>query len=177
MNSENLNSKSETPQRSQLAAAAVELLRKCAAGTLATQSMKHPGFPFASLMPYSVSDANEPIFLISGLATHTRNLNKDSKASLLVLTSDPSENPTGGLSQARLTLMGNVKPVGSEKVKRLSAGYLERHPSSSQWVGFGDFEFYRLEIVDAYFVAGFGAMGWIKPAEFSVENLPRKQGL
>jgi putative heme iron utilization protein len=33
-------------------------------------------------------------------------------------------------------------------------------------VDFDDFAFYRLEVADCYFVAGFGAMGWVSGAEY-----------
>src|SRR5437868_2615907 len=51
--------------------------------TLATQSAKHPGWPFASVMPYALDTDASPIFLISGMAIHTQNLLADPRASLL----------------------------------------------------------------------------------------------
>src|SRR5437762_4880678 len=37
-------------------------------GTLATLSRRHPGHPFASVMPYALDDAGRPVFLISSMA-------------------------------------------------------------------------------------------------------------
>jgi putative heme iron utilization protein len=53
-------------------------------GALATLSRRHPGHPFASVMPYAVDDGGQPLFLISTMAMHTQNLAADARASLLV---------------------------------------------------------------------------------------------
>src|SRR5689334_18074420 len=68
------------------------------AGTLATVSRKHPGHPFASLMPYALDERGRPLVLISAMAVHTQNLESDPRASLFVL------QPTGGdpLAAARV---------------------------------------------------------------------------
>jgi len=36
--------------------------------------------------------------------------------------------------------------------------YLARHANSRYWVDFEDFSFYRMYIVDVYYVGGFGVM-------------------
>jgi heme iron utilization protein len=43
-------------------------------GSLSTHSMRFPGFPFGSMMPYAADDLGRPIFLISSMAMHTQNL-------------------------------------------------------------------------------------------------------
>src|SRR5208282_3458104 len=64
-------------------------------GSLSTLSRKQPGFPFGSLMPYSLDDQGRPIFLISTMAMHTQNLQADSRASLFVTEPDASGDPLG----------------------------------------------------------------------------------
>ena len=59
--------------------------------------------------------------------------------------------------------MGDVIAVDAEKSSAAKSAYVKQHPKSQQWVEFGDFAMYQLEIIDVYMVAGFGAMGWIKP--------------
>src|ERR1019366_8592825 len=34
------------------------------------------------------------------------------------------------------------------------------------WVDFEDFSFYRMEMVDVYYVGGFGVMGWVTASEY-----------
>ena len=44
--------------------------------------------------------------------------------------------------------------------------YLDLHPNSKYWVDFDDFSFFRMDVVDVYYVGGFGVMGWIAAAEY-----------
>ena len=44
--------------------------------------------------------------------------------------------------------------------------YLTRHANSKYWVDFEDFSFYRLDVVDVYYVGGFGVMGWLSASEY-----------
>lgn len=149
-----------------LAAAATQLLKQNTSGSLSTFSVKHPEFPFASVASYCITSDNEPIFFFSSMATHSKNIRANSKAALLV-TNDAS-TAGGELANGRVTVMGTVVPVeGKENIERVRAAYLQANPEANQWASFGDFQFYRMEIVDVYFVAGFGAMGWISPEEIA----------
>lgn len=130
-------------------------------GTLATQSARHPGFPFASVMPYALLDDASPLFLISGMAIHTQNALADPRASLLVMQSGSASDPLGS---PRATLLGTVTRVESSDAIR--AVYLDRHPSSKYWIDFSDFSFFRLDVSDVYFVGGFGVMGWVMAEDY-----------
>jgi len=44
--------------------------------------------------------------------------------------------------------------------------YLERHANSKYWVDFEDFSFYRMDVVDVYYVGGFGVMGWVSASDY-----------
>ena len=44
--------------------------------------------------------------------------------------------------------------------------YLTRHTNSKYWVDFDDFSFYRMDLVDVYYVGGFGVMGWVPASEY-----------
>lgn len=70
-------------------------------GSLSTQSRKHPGFPFGSLMPYGLDDQGSPIFLISTMAMHTQNLQADPRASLFVTEPDDTGDPLGACLGSR----------------------------------------------------------------------------
>ena len=128
-------------------------------GTVATHSQRHPGWPFASVMPYALESGGAPIFLVSGMALHTQNLIADPRASLLVMQSGADMDPLGA---ARVTLLGHARRV-AEPSDSLRALYLERHPSAKYWIDFSDFSFFRLEVTEIYFVGGFGGMGWARP--------------
>src|SRR5262249_41677524 len=44
--------------------------------------------------------------------------------------------------------------------------YLARYSNSQYWVDFDDFSFYRMKLLDVYYVGGFGVMGWVSASEF-----------
>jgi putative heme iron utilization protein len=139
------------------------LVHRARAGTLATLSRRHSGYPFASLMPYALDETGRPIFLISSMAVHTQNLAGDARASLFVAEPDWSGDP---LAAGRITLMGGVMPVPAEDRAAARAAYLARHANAAYWVDFEDFAFHRLEVEDLYFVGGFAAMDWIAAAAY-----------
>ena len=132
-------------------------------GSLSTLSRKQPGFPFGSVMPYGLDDHGRPIFLVSTMAMHTQNLKADPRASLLVTQQEDGGDPLGA---SRLTLVGNVLPLPEAEVAEARRIYLARHANSKYWVDFEDFSFYRLEVVDVYYVGGFGVMGWVSASEY-----------
>jgi putative heme iron utilization protein len=132
-------------------------------GSLSTLSRKQPGFPFGSVMPYGLDDRGRPIFLISTMAMHTQNLQADPRASLLVTQADTGGDPLGA---SRLTLVGSVLPLQPSEVPAARQLYLRRYDNSKYWIDFEDFSFYRMEVVDVYYVGGFGVMGWVPASEY-----------
>ena len=152
----------EVPEPS-FAERARTLLHLGRVGTLATLSRKQPGFPFASVMPYGLDESGRPIFLISSMAMHTQNLQVDPRASLLIAQPEASGDPLGA---SRVTLIGNVQPITEPEVVAARTLYLARHENSKYWVDFEDFSFYRMAVVDLYYVGGFGVMGWVEAAQY-----------
>ena len=152
----------ENPRLS-LAEQARTLMHVGRVGMLSTLSERHPDWPFGSVMPYGLDDRGRPTFLISSLAMHTRNLHRDPRASLLVAEAGAQEDPLGS---ARLTLLGSVAEVPEGDLASVRGDYLARHPQSEMWVDFGDFEFYRMEIAEPYYVGGFGVMGWVTADDY-----------
>jgi hypothetical protein len=133
-------------------------------GALATMSRRHAGHPFASVMPYALDAAGRPLFLISAMAMHTQNLEADGRASLLVAQPDWHGDP---LAAARLTLVGRARRLAGTEAGEARTVYLARHPRAASWVDFDDFAFWRLDLLDVYFVGGFAAMGWVTAAEYA----------
>src|ERR1700677_4202778 len=136
-------------------------------GSLSTLSRKQPGFPFGSVMPYGLDEQGRPIFLISAMAMHTQNLKADQRASLLVTQNDAHADPLGA---SRVTLLGNALPVPEAEVSAARDAYLARHANSKYWVDFEDFSFYRLNIVDAYYIGGFGVMVWVPSSDYGASQ-------
>ena len=139
------------------------LMHLARVGSLSTLSRKQAGFPFGSVMPYGLGAQGHPIFLISTMAMHTQNLKADARASLLVTQDDTDGEPLGA---SRVTLVGNALPVPNTELAEVRKLYLERHANSKYWVDFEDFSFYRMDVVDVYYVGGFGVMGWVSASDY-----------
>ena len=132
-------------------------------GSLSTLSRKQHGFPFGSVMPYGLDGHANPVFLISTMAMHTQNVQADPRSSLLVIQPDTIGDPLGA---SRVTLLGNILPVPASEAAEARKLYLTRYASSKSWVDFDDFSFYRMDVVDVYYVGGFGVMGWVPASEY-----------
>jgi heme iron utilization protein len=138
------------------------LLDRESLGALSTHSVKHPGWPFGSVMPYVLTAEGAPVFLISGMAIHTQNVLADPRASLLVMQSGNERDPLG---LARVTLLGTVSSM-DDVSGELRQAYLDRHPNARHWIAYSDFGFFRLDVHHIYFIGGFGAMGWVSADDY-----------
>ena len=123
-------------------------------GTLG--SLSEDGTPWASLVTFGVMDDGSPVFCLSTLAEHARNLEGDRRASLMV--SDPfhaGEILAGG----RVTLAGAVKRSDEHPDEESArAAHLEAVPSAAMYADFNDFSFWILEVYRVRWVGGYGRM-------------------
>ena len=133
-------------------------------GSLSTLSRKQPGFPFGSVMPYGLDEHGRPIFLICSMAMHTQNLQADPRASLLVTQPEAGGDPLGA---SRVTLLGNALTIPQPEISQARQLYLARYANARYWVDFEDFSFFRMEVLDVYYVGGFGVMGWVRASDYN----------
>lgn len=139
-------------------AAVRRLLHASRVATLAT--LGPDGAPHASLVTMAVDHDGTPILLLSGLADHTRNLEADARASLLIDAARALPNPQTG---PRVTLMGQAEKVtDADRRERLGRRFLARHPGAALYAGFGDFAFWTVVPQRAHFVGGFARAVWIE---------------
>ena len=129
-------------------------------GMLSTLSCRLPGYPFGSVLPFVPDQEARPVILISHLAEHTRNLEADRRATLLV-RGDGDDVQAG----ARLTLVGDAARVDDDACLR--SRFLRYQPKAHQLLSLGDFFFWRIEPVALRFIAGFGAIRWVPVADFA----------
>lgn len=132
-------------------------------GTLSTVALDPPGYPFGSIVTFALDGAGAPLILMSAMAEHARNLDADTRASLLVAASGEG---AGRLAVARATLVGSVQPVADDAQAAATARYLEVHPGAF-WARFGDFAVRRLAVEAIRYVRGFGEMSWVEPAAYA----------
>jgi heme iron utilization protein len=140
------------------AAAARALLASESVGLLSTLSVRRPGTPYGSVTPYALSAAGAPLLLLSGLAAHTHNLRADPRAGLFVGDHTAAADPQAG---ARLSLMGRALPVVADDLPDARARYLTRWPRAAETLLLSDFSFWRFEVDEARFIAGFGDIRWL----------------
>jgi putative heme iron utilization protein len=133
-------------------ASAKDLLRATRAGALATID-RNTGHPFSSLVNVATDADGSPLILISQLATHTANLGADPRASVLLATAGKGDP----LAHPRLTVLGAFLRIdrGTPDTARAERRFLSRHPKSRLYAGFGDFSFWRLQVVSAHLNGGF----------------------
>ena len=147
-------------------AIAKALLRATRVGTLATLD-RNTGHPFASLVNVATDLDGSPLILVSRLSTHTANLERDGRASLLLASSgrgDPLAHP-------RLTVLGTFAPVAraAEAEPRIRRRFLARHPKSELYAGFADFSFWRLSVASAHLNAGFARAADLAGSEITTD--------
>lgn len=147
-----------TPNHAERARTLIEGLRT---GTLCTLALDPAGYPYGSLVTFAAS-GGAPVFLISELAEHTRNLRSDARASLLVAESRASDP----LANARVTLIGHCMPCSTAGRARVRDAYLQRHPDAGYYADFKDFAFWILEVSAVRYIGGYGRMSWVPLEEW-----------
>ena len=125
------------------------LMRLARTGALATLEAKG-GAPLTTLLGVASDFDGAPLFLMSTLSRHTRNLAGDPRASLLLTGRHERGDP---LNQPRVTLGGVVERCAAPRAK---LRYLQRNPKAGLYAGFADFALYQLRIDDVHFNGGFG---------------------
>ncbi|MGF6590847.1 HugZ family protein [Pseudomonas sp. 2835] len=135
-----------------------ELLLKEYRGVLSTHSKSMPGFPFGSVVPYCLDADGNPLILISRIAQHTHNLQKDPKCSLLVGERDAEDVQAVG----RLTVLAEAQQlVEVEAVEAAAERYYRYFPESANYHKAHDFDFWVLKPVRHRYIGGFGAIHWV----------------
>ncbi|RJF98426.1 HugZ family protein [Noviherbaspirillum saxi] len=149
---------------------ALHLMHSLPSGTLATHSLQLPGYPFPSALPFAPDERHCPVFLLSSLAEHTKNLLADQRAGFLV--ADASEKHV--LENPRMTITGNI--AYAEATHELQSRFLRYLPEAEQYMALPDFAFYRLVPEKLRYIGGFAQMGWLEQADWEeIEVLPLQE--
>ncbi|XP_009592726.1 uncharacterized protein LOC107819541 [Nicotiana tabacum] len=117
---------------------------------------RREGYPFGSLVDFAPDAMGHPIFSFSPLAIHTRNLLADPRCTLVVQIPGWS-----CLSNARVTIFGDVYPLPEDQQEWAHKQYIAKHQqgASQQW---GNFYYFRMQnISEIYFIGGFGTVAWV----------------
>ncbi len=148
-----------------LASEALQFLRTTQSCVLSTFSTKFPDYPFGSVAPFVLDHSGQPIILISTIAEHTKNIIANPKVSLLAFAGGDDLQ-----ANARLTIIGEALKINKVDVN-LRSRYLRYFPQAESYFDTHDFHFYRIEIAQVRYIAGFGKMGWLAGNEISNKTL------
>jgi len=148
-----------TPTHGERARTLAESIRT---GTLCTLATDLAGAPYGSLVTYAM-DGPSPVFFISELAEHTKNLRADARASLLVAESGEGDP----LAKGRVTLLGHAHGLSDRHERDVAhAAYLSAHPNAAYYIDYSDFAFWRLDVESVRYIGGYGRMSWIDVADW-----------
>lgn len=141
---------------------ASRILNNVTAASLGT--IAEGGSPFVTLTNIAPVETPTMAMLMSDMASHSKNLQRDPRCSLLITGANETSDAMAG---PRLTLVGKVQRVerGQDAAER--SAFLDRHPSAEMYADFGDFGFYRFACESAYLIAGFGRVRHFEPSELS----------
>jgi putative heme iron utilization protein len=132
-------------------------------GALAT--LTADGDPWASIVTYGVLADGSPVFSLSTLALHGRNLQRDQRASLAVSeTVPPARDPA---DSGRVTVAGVTEVPAGERLEEARRVYEEAVASAAIFGDFGDFTWWVLRVERVRWVGGFGRMDSVEPAGFA----------
>ena len=119
-------------------------------------------------------DGPNPVFFISQLAEHTKNLKHDARASLLVAEGG-EDDP---LANGRVTMLGSCRLLDAEAERESTnsassakTAYLAAHPNAEYYIDYKDFGFWRLDVEAVRYIGGYGRMSWVPPADW-VDSRP-----
>ncbi len=137
-------------------------------GVLCTSYYKAAGQPYGSTATYALDELGRPIFLLASIAAHSRGIEEDPRASLVIWDASMEDEP---LDNLRMTLIGTVKRVDEDSRDRAANLYLERFPEARDFLEL-DFDFYRMEIAEIHWIGGFGGAGWPSVSDYA--QAPKK---
>jgi putative heme iron utilization protein len=132
------------------------------------------GFPFGSLTPFALRADGTPFVLISAIAQHTRNLERDPRCSLFVRDPEGDARPDAQASW-RVTVLARAQKLDArgEELEELHARYAARVPGAPKYGGAHDFAFWALAPVKVRAIGGFGAIRWLGPDTILCDPLGR----
>lgn len=132
-------------------------------GVLSTHSLEHAGYPFGSVVPYVLDQGGRPLFLLSHLSQHTRNIDVDPRCGLTVAEAGVNDVQ----QRSRLSAVGEVLAIdGGDDAQR----YFDYFPHSRMYFEQLGFRFYRFQPMRFHWNAGFATARWFGAGRILQDN-------
>lgn len=142
-----------------------DLVAQSRLATLSTIALRPAGFPYGSLVAHAADERGRPLFLLSALAEHAKNLAACDRASLMV----HEAGATSIVTAPRVTIVGTCQRIDAAELETVRARYVASHPESATW--FTDYlhayALYRLEPIELRVIVGFGRLSWLTANEYT----------
>lgn len=128
---------------------------------ISTFSKSDPTYPSGSVVGFAPDEQGRPIFIFSGMSSHTQDILVNPHCSLTV-----AAKGFKGAADGRVNLIGRCELIRDpdEKAKTKEI-YMKKHPNAF-WVEFGDFNWFRMEVDKVRFVGGFARAGNVSASEY-----------
>ena len=146
--------------------------------TLCTSAAKPAieGYPFGSVVPFTIDKLGRPVILIADIAAHTMNLRRDPRATLFVSDPHAEGDPQASWRVGLIGDMQRILPKGKEskfldsseviepeEYDDIHARYVERVPNAAGYIRQHSFDYWRMNsVVTARYIAGFGRICWVE---------------
>lgn len=130
------------------------LLAHADVGTLATLS--EDGTPWASMVMFGTLADGSPTLMVSTLAEHGRNLERDQRGSLMVAAPIKRPDPLQG---GRVTLAGRFRKPEGDELEAARQACFDAMLYGKVYAKFGDFSVWVLDVERVRWVGGYGVMG------------------
>lgn len=123
-------------------------------GVLSTNALNMPGYPFGSVLPFCLDDNGWPVIQVARISQHTRNMDKDSKVSLIICEPGLDDVLTG----KRLTVVGNAEKISDNN--EVAQIYYSLFPQGRIYQNAHESDFYRIVPVRSRYIGGFAQAFW-----------------
>lgn len=144
-------------------AAVVALCRRVEEATLCSAHAAHAGWPYGSLVPYALTDSGDFVVWLADIAEHTRNLQAEPRATLLV--ADPGYVGQGQAGPRNAVMVRAAAPTGA-RAEAAETAYFGRYPEAAALRHAHGFRAWVLVVERVRWIAGFGSMGWLSGDEW-----------
>ncbi len=148
---------------------AVSLFRNSKSGVLSTISKENKNYPFGSFVTFASFINRSPVFYLSDIAQHTKNLNYKSHGCLTIVSL--SKKIKDKQNNARLSLMGDLVKIKENETKNLKEKFYSLRPESKSYENFHGFNFYKLIVNKVRWIGGFGKIGWLNIDNWKDNNI------
>lgn len=135
--------------------------------TLGHQDSRAKGYPFGSVTPFIIDYTGSPVIYTANVAEHTKNAFDNGKASLMMRQVERQHQIETGW---RLTCAGDLIEVTGEDKDRVAETYFRFYPEAEEYGQVHDFYFFRLNIVVARVIMGFGKISWVEPQNLAIPS-------